>query len=433
MAARGRAGLGAEVGGSLADTARRRRAELAAVTLVALGTLVASSVSARPAWLDRPHLTGDWGGHRTSAADRGIEPGARYTSGFWSNLSGGFETGTTYEGFAEWWLDLDLEALAGWKGGGFHIGWYSYHGGQPSEDLVGLFPTQDLSGHEAEVAVRFYEILLRQTWSEERLVLEVGQLAADTDFFVSDYSTTLLNAGFGFLGLGRFLQIAPFYPLAAPGVYFQALTPSERWELRVGVYTADPGNDESSNFGFGWSFDNGVVGLAELRVHGGAWGRRGDLAVGVLATNATVDHYQTGDTITGAYGLFGMIDQLLIERTATRPGLGLFVRGYGVPQSERSQINWYVDGGLELTRPFAGRDEDVVSLGVTHLRLASDYVAAQASAGEPVEVSQTIVELTYRFQATGWLTLQPDLQLVFDPAFSGQDATVIGLRAVVDF
>lgn len=45
---------------------------------------------------------------------------------------------------------------------------------------------------------------------------------------------------------------------------------------------------------------------------------------------------------------------------------------------------------------------------------------------------QSVLEVTYRFQATGWLTLQPNLQLFFDPHFSRRDATVIGLRAVIE-
>jgi carbohydrate-selective porin OprB len=45
---------------------------------------------------------------------------------------------------------------------------------------------------------------------------------------------------------------------------------------------------------------------------------------------------------------------------------------------------------------------------------------------------ESVLELTYRLQVTGWLTLQPDVQFFFDPHFSRRDATVIGLRAVIE-
>jgi len=57
-------------------------------------------------WLERTHLTGDWGRPRTTLADHGVVLGARYTAGFWSNVRGGFQTGTRYEGFVQWWLYL---------------------------------------------------------------------------------------------------------------------------------------------------------------------------------------------------------------------------------------------------------------------------------------------------------------------------------------
>jgi len=70
-----------------------------------------------PGWLERPCLTGDWGGPRTTLADHGVVPGARYTAGFWSNVRGGFQTGTRYEGFAQWWIEANLDEFVGWKGG----------------------------------------------------------------------------------------------------------------------------------------------------------------------------------------------------------------------------------------------------------------------------------------------------------------------------
>ncbi len=405
---------------------------IAAALVVAGASAVAAEPAPDPCSLARPRLTGDWGGAREDLADRGVEAGARYTSGFWSNVRGGFRTGTRYEGFAQWSLSADLDRLLDWKGGAFEINWYSYHGGQPSEDLVGVFATQTISGHETVRSVRFYEILLRQSWDNGRFLVKAGQLAADTDFFVSDYSDALLNGTFGFLGLGRATEIAPFYPLAAPGAYFRARSADERWQAHVGVYSADPGEDRESNLGFDWSFDNGAFFIGELGTRYSLFGRPGSLAVGAVGTTAELENFATGGSVNEGYGLFGGLDQLLFEETSARPGLGLFLRSYGGPQEERSLVRWYVDFGLKLTRPFRGRDRDVLSLGFAYLRLTDSYVGSQRRVGLDVSKQQTVLELTYRFQATGWLSLQPDVQFVFDPHFSRRDAIVIGLRAVAE-
>jgi porin len=398
--------------------------------------VAASAASAEPPseprWWERSHLTGDWGGRRTALIDHGVVPGARYTAGFWSNVRGGFQTGTRYEGFAQWWIEADLDALLGWKGGSFDINWYSYHGGQPSLDLVGPFPTQTGSGWETSVSVRFYEIFLRQTWGDGRFAFKVGQLAADTDFFVSRNADVLLNGTFGFLGLGRGTEIAPFYPLAAPGAYFRARTADARWEAHVGVYTADPGVDESSNFGFDWSFDNGAFFIGEICSRRSPFGRAGSYVVGAVGTTAQLEDFASGGSANGGYGLFASIDQLLVEQTPTRPGLGIFARSYGAPQADRGLALWYVGFGLKLTRPFGGRDQDVFSLGFAHLRLSDDYVASLRAEGVNVSQRESVLELTYRLQVTGWLTLQPDVQFFFDPHFSRRDAMVIGLRAVIE-
>lgn len=45
---------------------------------------------------------------------------------------------------------------------------------------------------------------------------------------------------------------------------------------------------------------------------------------------------------------------------------------------------------------------------------------------------ESVLELTYRFQVTGWLPLQSAVQFFFDPHFSRRDATVIRRRAVIE-
>ena len=272
--------------------------------LVGFSASAESEQATLPDWMTRSRLTGDWAGSRDHLEERGVDLGASYTAGFWSNLRGGFETGTRYEGFAEWSIAADLDSLVAWKGADFDMQWHSYHGGHPSDDLVGPFECQPLSGWEAAVSIRFYEISLSQTWGEGRFNIRLGQLAADNDFFLSEYTGELLNAGFGLLPIARSGETVPIYPLAAPGATFRASNADETWTMLIGAYTADPGEDTRDNIGFDYSFDDGVSLIGELRTNRSPFGLSGSYTIGAGGTTTTLEDFETGDDVTGAFGLY---------------------------------------------------------------------------------------------------------------------------------
>ena len=64
---------------------------------------------------------------------------------------------------------------------------------------------------------------------------------------------------------------------------------------------------------------------------------------------------------------------------------------------------------------------------------SADFVQSSRAAGTPVTSQEAIVELTYQAVITPFLTLQPDLQLVFDANQSRRDAVVFGLRLIAVF
>jgi porin len=393
-------------------------------------TPAAAEAASDEDWLARSRLTGRWGGARDQLEARGVDLFAQYTAGFWSNLRGGFERGTRYEGFARFGLDLDLAPLLDWEGGRIFVDWVSYHGGQPSTELIGSFSTTFLSNREAETFFRFYNVYLEQQWLDGRLTVKGGQLAADDDFFVSEYAGSLLNATFGFLGMGRIQQIGPFYPLAAPGVYAE-VRPGAGWFARAGAYVADVGDDEPGNYGFDWDFSNGGFYLGELGIARRPFGRPGRYHLGAAGTTASVADFSTPSAVGGKAAIYGVIDQALWVQRG-EPKLGSFLRFQYLLAEDSDVVHWYVDGGLELSSPWAWRPDDALTFGFAYLRFGRDYVAALRSAGVDVSDYQGSFELVYRAQLAPWLTLQPDMQYFFDPHFSRRNAFAIGLRAVID-
>jgi porin len=362
----------------------------------------------------------------------GIVPYASYTTGIWANVHGGFATGVRYEGFANWGVDLDLERLFGWQGGRFHLNWHSNVSGLPSQELVGQFPTNAVLGLESANAVRFYEIYFEQRLWNDALLVKAGQLAVDDDFFVSRYASPLLNACFAFFGSGRAQQLAPFYPLAAPGLYLMA-RPFEQWALRVGAYTADPGDDTSANYGFGWSLNQGASIGTEFATSRRPMDLPGQYTIGVLGTTKQLTSFSTGGNVRGTFGVYFMIDQALVLGADGKPRVGAFLRvGYD-PLSDRALLRAYGNAGFTVFAPFPGRTHDVLSVGVSYTNFAPDYLESQRAAGQDVTSHESIVELTYQAALTGWLLVQPDLQFVLDPHYSRHDAVVLGLQATINF
>ena len=127
-----------------------------------------------------------------------------------------------------------------------------------------------------------------------------------------------------------------------------------------------------------------------------------------------------------------MINQALTVSSGGESKLGAFLRAQFAPEEDRGILRWYLDGGLKAASPLPGRDRDVLSAGFAFLRFGRDYISASRSAGQNVSKSQLLFEFTYRAQVTGWLTLQPDVQLYFDPHFSRRDAVVFALQARVE-
>ena len=105
-------------------------------------------------------------------------------------------------------------------------------------------------------------------------------------------------------------------------------------------------------------------------------------------------------------------------------------------------INWHTytallrafgNAGLMVSAPFRTRGDDSFSVGVSHTSFAPHYLQSERAAGEVTTSHESIIELNYRAAIRGWLTLQPDLQLVLNPHYSGRNAVVLGLEVTLGF
>lgn len=115
-------------------------------------------------------------------------------------------------------------------------------------------------------------------------------------------------------------------------------------------------------------------------------------------------------------------------------GLSWFAR-VGYSPSGGAVLRAYVDTGFAYRGLLPGRDDDVAGIGVVWGGLTSGAQQAIDDEGFPSTGAELVIEATYRWQITPWLSLQPDVQVVIDPGARSDlgTAVVTGLRTAIRF
>lgn len=377
----------------------------------------------------------DFYGWMSRLDDQGYRLAASYDAEVWSNLDGGIQTGTEFIGVGFVEGDFDMEKIAGLEGASFFASGAWYEGRSPTDKLIGADPSTYLSAIEADRSFwRFYRLYYEQKIGDSPWALRIGQLAADEVFMLSEYAGLFLNAQFGAMPSMADNLAAPIYPLPAPGALL-LYEPDEGIFARLGVYTADAGQNTAGNIGFDWRLggDAGGALFFETGIAGDILGREGRYTLGFVGANNQTVNYRTGANATGFYSFYFMADRVIETRENGAPSLAGFFRFAYNPQSGHSQQQYYADFGVNWFAPFPNRENDVAGIAVGYNSYYDAFRQSSASAGQPVTPDQTVIELTYQFEVYEWFKLQPDFQIFLNPQFSGRDAYVIGLNANLFF
>lgn len=271
-------------------------------------------------------------------------------------------------------LDVALDKLIGPGWGAAYAAGFAIHGSSPTAELMDV---HGISGNTADPDVRLFEAWLEQPIGA--LTLRAGLLAADQELVLAEASSTLLAATFGITSQFSANVIGPVYPVATPGA--SARVEVAPVSARLAVYDGTQSNHHGIPTGLGPAYlVIGELGAGPVRI--GGW-RHDELGDGVYAiANHELDAY-----------------------------VGAFARiGYGPD----GPVTHYIDAGIRVT-PGPRRPDDVISVGIAF--------ATTEQGG------QTLVEATYELRL-GWLTLQPDLQLLM---LHDRTVGIVATRATVVF
>ena len=383
--------------------------------------------------------------------DKGISFPFTYTGEVFGNLSGGYKQGAVYEGLVKAGIQLDLEKLAGWKGATILVYGLYPHGesitGKYVHDFNGV---SNIDGYDSP---RLYELWFQQNFDADKFSIRLGQLAADSEFCISNGCCLFINSAFGAIPLLSKNVDSPVYPLAVPGVRIR-FAPNDSFFAQFSAYIGNSG-DQASNNRYGTRFFNGSSGallMGEIGYtlnpppkpddsqKGGAKSQvapgrplSGTCKLGGFYDTATFDNPDGNGNRRGEYAFYVIADQEIWHEPGD-PDQGLRIFGrIGAAPSDRSTVPFYFDAGLNYQGLLASRDKDLCGIGVSYTKLGNDL---QDENGSPAESHhETIIEASYQAVITSWLSVQPDFQYVFNPGGTGrrQNAVVAGLRVTVNF
>lgn len=324
--------------------------------------------------------------------------------------------------------DLDLEKAVGWRGAVLHGYALNNSGGAPN-DLAGTLQGVD----NIEVAtprLRLFELWLEQGAGDA--TVRAGLYNLNSEFYANDSAALLLNPSFG---IGSELAATgpngpSIFPSTSLGVRLNVELGDDRY-LRAAVLNArsgvlgDPG-------GIDWSFDNGVLTIAEAGFTGPT-----RLSVGAWRYSKRQDDIRTVDpgglpVRRGAHGAYVLGEQRLFE-SQDGPAASAFLR-VGVSDGATTPFRGGWQAGVLIDRPFASRPDSQISLGVQQGVLNRKFRDNLRDLGIRPARAESGVELTYSDKLTKRLTLQPDLQWIHH-AGGDRDARnrlVVALRLKVD-
>lgn len=325
---------------------------------------------------------------------------ASYKGDFVSNLNGGIETGSTYLGLADLFLELNTESAKLWKGGTFMLHGANTHGGEPSADLIGDF--QVVSNIEAGNHTFLYELWYSHQFGNVHATIGLQDL--NVEFAASDFGALFLNSSFGVHSIIADNVAAPIFPLTSPGITI-CWDVSNRFNLKTALYKGSPVDFDRNPYNVEWDLNHlsGVLWVSEANFHCS----ENQNCTEILKFGAFFHQHSNEGTPASAeleydYGFYAVGDHNINPIREDGKGLSIF---YQLGISPRNDNVAYLGTGIHYCGLFSKKAADTIGLA-----MARGIMAKEAAKDE------TTIELTYKFQLSKFMYLQPDLQYVIHPA-----------------
>ena len=350
----------------------------------------------------------------TRLPDIGFTPSLSWTGEQWSNVGGGMERGTAWNSLFTIGIEQDFSKLFKVENAGTFGMTVFYnvnsHKGNAFFEGFGSAPSNIHAGD----MFRVFEIYYANSFESEigTFSFRIGQLAADEDFMGIDYADLFLNSNFGAIpavaGMGLAQGGAAFSQYANATLGATVAYEKDGFDVILGFYNGDAGDDLSGNHGFDYELRSFAF-WYQLGYNYSISGFDGRVQFGGNYHSGKFERFDGVGTERNFYSFYLGVQQEVLKSEDGDPILGIYGRLAYSPENDISENTFYIEGGLNWFAPIPGRDDDVFGLGISHM--FADKEARSAG----VLRNQTVIEATYKFQFPPAISLQPSMQVFFNP------------------
>ncbi len=388
-------------------------------------------------WVKRPELLGDWGGARTTAAEKGFQLGASWTQFFqWAPMGApnGDQRDYLYGGKADFRATGDFSKMNdSWEGlsAAAHVEFR--YGEVPLLAGGTLVPVNSalLMPDREDFAIDITSIYITKMFGDT-MMLQAGRFN-----MMDNYERPFTGGG----GTEKFQNLAfvlpPLLarttPMVAEGVFFSTLEDGDP-RLTIGLY-------ESTRDGF---FKNGATVFGAYNHPVRIWEAPGHYTVtGTFSSVEATSLDQTDYTLlplpgitpvlatkTSAWTLDVKFDQYLLWDPATKTGFGIFGM-FGASDANPSVVDIFGHVGIGGTSPIPHRIQDTFGAGY-YFNGVSNTLIDTLTPGLRLR-DENGFEGYYNVAITGWSKVQGDVQFVDPFAVGSKTRWFFSIRWKLNF
>jgi len=414
------------------------------------GPSAAQPLEIPPTWggdlLDRPRLTGNWGGVRDDLARKGIVLDVDLTvapQGVWA---GGRQNGSGLWGYATYTLNLDTAKAGLWPGGYFRFSASSSFGQSVSRMAATMIPvnTAYLVPEFGQLATGLENATFTQLFSQH-FGLVAGKmftLDAAAGEFTGNYRTQFMNTALAF---PTALALVPLSAFGGGAI----VMPSH--DIVLSLTALDPTGTVMSN-DLSKAFNSGVMLLAGAKITVRPFDLLGHQSLtGMWSNNERVsliqDPLNSAQSLSGAgYPLLGdpgsfllpLLNRYFPRQASTgslnyesstwaivygfdqyfwqpagdpKRGIGMFFN-FGATDGHANPVQYSWNMGIGMKGLVPGRPDDTAGIGWARTQFSNHFMPFLRDRLDLGLRREDALEMFYNAALTPWMNLSLDLQVV---------------------
>jgi len=323
-----------------------------------------------------------------------------YTGDFVYNLDGGIKTGSTYMGLLNFNLGFDTKKAGLWNNGYFFAMLSDTHGRSLSEHYIGDFQvSSNIDGGK--------NLYIQELWYSHKLnnlSFIIGIQDLNVEFANSNSGGLFINSSFGIMPTLATNANAPIFPLTTLGFTFK-LDINDNWTWENAIYDGQPFNNGEKFLNFEWDSNDkdGALFISEMQYYFGTDNEHSSvIKVGTYLHHKHISAGNNEGVIVDKYinGIYSITDLHLWN--SGNKSLDAFSQ-IGFSPSKNIEVDYYLGGGINYTGLFNRKNRDVagIAVNVLHFNMRDD--------------NEAVAELTYQYNFSPKIYLQPDLQYIINP------------------